>query len=159
MTSARPCYNTPMPSERDNMAKDDTRNPTPIIGEHNRKICPVCGKRSYSAGGIHPQCAVQQAEAPREQQHKAKAKKKPVAKKPPQKKWLRRGQFVAIGKGGRQVTIIYQVKMEDVANTREGTRFRTATGDLPVTRVAKGKYRLPNKEILRTDDPGEPDLP
>jgi hypothetical protein len=124
------------------------KKPTPILGEHNRKICPVCGKRSYSAGGIHPQCAVQQAD-PREQQLKAKEKKK----------WLRRGQFVAIGKGGRQVTIIYQVKMEDVANTREGMRFRTATGDLPVTRVAKGKYRLPNKEILRTDDPGEPDLP
>ena len=134
------------------------KKPTPILGEHNAKICPVCGKRSYSAGGIHPQCAVQQADAPREQQLKAKAKKKPVAKKPPQKKWLRRGQFVAIGKGGRQVTIIYQVRMGDAANTREGTRFRTATGDLPVTRVAKGKYRLPNKEILRTDSPREPDL-
>jgi hypothetical protein len=50
------------------------KKPTPILGEHNAKICPVCGKRSYSAGGIHPQCAVQQADAPREQQLKAKKK-------------------------------------------------------------------------------------
>ncbi len=80
--------------------------------------------------------------------------------------WLRRGQFVAIGKGGRQVTIIYEVNVEDVANTGDpheqasgGTRFRTATEDLPVERIRKGKYRLKhNKEILTTDDPGEPDL-
>jgi hypothetical protein len=26
----------------------------------------VCGKRSYSLHGIHPQCAVQQADAPRQ---------------------------------------------------------------------------------------------
>ena len=64
------------------------KKPTPILGERNRKLCPVCGKRSYSAGGIHPQCAAQQADAPREQQLKAKkkteAKKKTVAKKLPQ---------------------------------------------------------------------------
>ncbi len=50
------------------------KKPTPILGEQNRKICPVCGKRSYSAGGIHPQCAVQQADAPRQQQLKATKK-------------------------------------------------------------------------------------
>ncbi len=64
------------------------KKPTPILGERSTKICPVCGKRSYSAGGIHPQCAVQQADAPREAQLKAKkkaeAKKTPVAKKLPQ---------------------------------------------------------------------------
>ncbi len=64
------------------------KKPTPILDEPNRKTCPVCGKRSYSAGGIHPQCAVQLADAPREQQLKEKkkieAKKKSVAKKPPQ---------------------------------------------------------------------------
>ncbi len=69
------------------------KKPTPILGERNRKICPVCGKRSYSAGGIHPQCAAQQADAPREQQLKAKKeaeakkkKKKLLTKKPRQKK-------------------------------------------------------------------------
>ncbi len=29
------------------------------------KICPVCGKRSYSREGVHPQCAMVQADAPR----------------------------------------------------------------------------------------------
>ena len=77
---------------------------------------------------------------------------------------MRRGQFVAIGQGGRKVTIIYEVNVEDVASTGDSheqafgaTRFKTAIGDL-VIRLAKGKYRLvPNIEILRTDDPAEPD--
>jgi hypothetical protein len=64
------------------------KKPTPIFSEPNKKICPVCGKRSYSAGGVHPQCAVQQADAPRQELLKAKkkaaAEKKPAAKKPPQ---------------------------------------------------------------------------
>ena len=30
------------------------------------RICPVCNKRAYSAGGVHPQCAVAQADAPRQ---------------------------------------------------------------------------------------------
>jgi hypothetical protein len=41
------------------------KKPTPIIGESNSKICPVCGKRSYSLGGIHPQCSVALADEPR----------------------------------------------------------------------------------------------
>lgn len=28
--------------------------------------CPVCGKTSYSRNGVHPQCAVRQADAPRQ---------------------------------------------------------------------------------------------
>jgi hypothetical protein len=64
------------------------KKPIPILSEPHRKICPVCGKQSYSAGGIHPQCAVQQADAPRQLQLKAKkiaeGKKKPAAKKLPQ---------------------------------------------------------------------------
>jgi len=64
------------------------KNPTLILGDDNVKVCPVCGKPSYSADGIHPQCAVQQADAPREQQLKAKkkaeAKKEPVARRLPQ---------------------------------------------------------------------------
>lgn len=30
------------------------------------RMCPVCGKRTYSHVGVHPQCAVQQADAPRQ---------------------------------------------------------------------------------------------
>lgn len=28
-------------------------------------VCPVCGMVTYSRGGIHPQCALKQADAPR----------------------------------------------------------------------------------------------
>lgn len=44
----------------------NTRKPEPLFVEPVRKICPVCGERTYSAVGIHPQCAVQQADAPRQ---------------------------------------------------------------------------------------------
>ena len=54
----------------------------PVFTEPNSKACPVCGKSSYSLGGIHPQCAVLLADAPRadrldaEKKAKAKAKQK-----------------------------------------------------------------------------------
>ena len=41
------------------------KKPTLIIVERNSAICPVCGKRSYSRGGIHPQCAMIQADMSR----------------------------------------------------------------------------------------------
>jgi hypothetical protein len=35
-----------------------------LIGpQRERPKCPVCGKVSYSAAGIHPQCAVSRADA------------------------------------------------------------------------------------------------
>ena len=40
--------------------------PVVTIEEQPAKIlCPICGKASYSRGGIHPQCAMQQADEPR----------------------------------------------------------------------------------------------
>jgi hypothetical protein len=30
-----------------------------------KRVCPICGKAAYSAGGIHPQCAIEQADRPR----------------------------------------------------------------------------------------------
>lgn len=42
------------------------KKPEPLYREAPGKNCPVCGKRSYSLRGIHPQCAVQQADAPRQ---------------------------------------------------------------------------------------------
>ena len=64
------------------------KKPTPILSEQNAKICVVCGQRSYSANGIHPQCCVIQADAPRTQWLKAKkeaeAKKNLGGKKKPQ---------------------------------------------------------------------------
>lgn len=44
------------------------KKPTPMISQRNGKKCPVCGQPSYSAGGIHPQCAVVQADSPRKSQ-------------------------------------------------------------------------------------------
>jgi uncharacterized Zn finger protein (UPF0148 family) len=45
-----------------------SKKPEPLFQQQQPagKICPVCGKRSYSLRGIHPQCAVQQADAPRQ---------------------------------------------------------------------------------------------
>jgi hypothetical protein len=42
----------------------DTK-PDPLIYRNARKLCPVCGSASYSPSGVHPQCAMQQNDAPR----------------------------------------------------------------------------------------------
>ena len=39
--------------------------PKPLFATPTRNICPVCGETSYSAAGIHPQCAARQADAKR----------------------------------------------------------------------------------------------
>ena len=41
------------------------KKPTPVIATTKSKNCPICGQRSYSWEGIHPQCAMIQADAPR----------------------------------------------------------------------------------------------
>ncbi len=41
------------------------RKPQPLYSSGNRKCCPICGEVSYSAAGIHPQCAMQQADSER----------------------------------------------------------------------------------------------
>jgi len=38
---------------------------TPNPRDRNGVVCPVCKKRSYSRGGVHPQCAMVQADEPR----------------------------------------------------------------------------------------------
>lgn len=35
----------------------DKKPKPPIISAPPRKVCPICGKPSYSAVGVHPQCA------------------------------------------------------------------------------------------------------
>jgi hypothetical protein len=39
--------------------------------------CPVCGKPSYSLGGVHPQCAVARADKVRKAKPAAKSKAAP----------------------------------------------------------------------------------
>ncbi len=41
------------------------KKPTPILPQARHKTCPICGHSSYSPNGIHPQCAVSQADEPR----------------------------------------------------------------------------------------------
>lgn len=41
------------------------KKPSPLIPRQARSPCPVCGEISYSLAGIHPQCAVRQADARR----------------------------------------------------------------------------------------------
>jgi hypothetical protein len=48
------------------MTKAINRKPAPL-NDYAAKgsQCPVCGKITYSAGRIHPQCAMVQADRPR----------------------------------------------------------------------------------------------
>lgn len=41
------------------------KKPIPLAPAPKRKVCPICGHSTYSPGGIHPQCAIAQADAPR----------------------------------------------------------------------------------------------
>ncbi|HEV3025525.1 MAG TPA: hypothetical protein VGX76_23800 [Pirellulales bacterium] len=45
----------------------DNAKPVPLPLRHNkpRHVCSFCGMVSYSPGGIHPQCAQKQLDAPR----------------------------------------------------------------------------------------------
>jgi hypothetical protein len=36
-----------------------------IVPTTPKNVCPICGTASYSVGGMHPQCAMQQADQPR----------------------------------------------------------------------------------------------
>jgi hypothetical protein len=42
----------------------DTK-PEPLFRAPLRKLCPICGEISYSLCGVHPQCAMEEADAPR----------------------------------------------------------------------------------------------
>jgi hypothetical protein len=44
----------------------DRKKPIPFPPRHDkpRHVCSICGVVSYSHGGIHPQCAQTQADAP-----------------------------------------------------------------------------------------------
>jgi hypothetical protein len=46
----------------------------PVAIVHTPPACPVCGKPSYSRGGVHPQCAVARADKARKPKPPAKAK-------------------------------------------------------------------------------------
>ena len=58
------------------------KKPVPWISQPSGKLCPVCGKRTYSQGGIHPQCAVHQADSVRAEKIKAERKLEASTVKP-----------------------------------------------------------------------------
>lgn len=64
----------------------------PTAATGGRK-CPVCGHATYSRSGIHPQCAVAQADRPRQEQliedRKTKAAT-PKTKVEKRKSWTKR---------------------------------------------------------------------
>ena len=45
------------------MENANAKKPAPMFTAPNRRLCPVCGKASYSRTGEHPQCAVTRADA------------------------------------------------------------------------------------------------
>lgn len=53
-----------------------------VMAGASHNLCPVCGKRSYSAAGTHPQCAQAQADAVRK---KELAKERAAEEKSPTK--------------------------------------------------------------------------
>jgi hypothetical protein len=61
--------------------------PAPIFPQHHRNLCPICGTATYSRDGIHPQCAVQQADEPRNLKLQQKKRDKPKSEKPRQRSW------------------------------------------------------------------------
>jgi len=66
------------------------KKPEPLNPGRTREPCPVCGEISYSLGGVHPQCAVRQADQKRmsrikRQQATESTSKPPSSVKPWQK--------------------------------------------------------------------------
>lgn len=65
----------------------------PIAASASHNLCPVCGKRSYSAAGTHPQCAQRQADAARKESLAAEKKaEEKLPKKAPrqQRSWKKK---------------------------------------------------------------------
>lgn len=61
--------------------------PVAIIPQFVRNICPICGKATYSRGGIHPQCAMQKADEPRMIRLRAARRAEVKLEKPRQRSW------------------------------------------------------------------------
>lgn len=73
---------------RDMTSNTANRKPTPLYLPVQRAVCPVCGTNSYSAAGIHPQCAMAVADRLRTERIKAAAPLPVEAVKAP--RWTRK---------------------------------------------------------------------
>jgi hypothetical protein len=67
-----------------------TSKPKPLYAARDPRICPVCGHASYSVGGVHPQCAVRQADARRLEAEKQEAVRAEAVNGPQRRKPLHR---------------------------------------------------------------------
>jgi molybdenum cofactor biosynthesis enzyme MoaA len=61
-----------------------------IVRPTPKHLCPICGTAAYSLGGIHPQCAIQQADEPRIVRLRAARATESKVKKPLVEKWKKR---------------------------------------------------------------------
>ena len=61
-----------------------------IVPQPVRNLCPICGKASYSLGGIHPQCAMQQADEPRTLRLRAAKKAEAKTARPKKRTWKKK---------------------------------------------------------------------
>lgn len=61
-----------------------------IVPQPPKNLCPICGKASYSVGGIHPQCAMQQADEPRIVKLRTAKAADAKIKKPVRQTWKKR---------------------------------------------------------------------
>ena len=51
------------------------KKPTPLLDTQSGKSCPICGKTSYSLGGVHPQCVVEKADKEQAERRKLEVSK------------------------------------------------------------------------------------
>jgi len=67
------------------------KKPEPLLPADKHDVCPVCGEKSYSQAGVHPQCSVKLADEKRMEGIKREQKnvksRKPAEEKP--KPWQR----------------------------------------------------------------------
>ena len=57
---------------------NNNKKPDPLISHRIHDRCPVCGEKSYSSAGIHPQCAVRRADEKRLEIVKQQKQDEPV---------------------------------------------------------------------------------
>jgi predicted RNA-binding Zn-ribbon protein involved in translation (DUF1610 family) len=69
------------------MSKEE---PMVIVPQRPKILCPVCGAPTYSAGGIHPQCAVSQADGIRVARLKKQRAEATQEPKPAKNVWKKR---------------------------------------------------------------------
>ena len=64
-----------------------THKPLPLFAQPTRNVCPICGVVSYSRNGVHPQCAVRQADEPRSLKLRLQKKAQSKSKSSKRRAW------------------------------------------------------------------------